>query len=691
MLPNTKAIATLSIFFFYLASLSFAQTSAPFVGKSKKNKGLPSDTTFIFNSLRVCFSAEVEKMMREKYPELGTRADFENSIQRVINARKAFRGQSSTSIDTIPVIVHVVHNGDAVGQNENISAAQVYSQFTVLNNDYGRVSGSLGENSLSFSSDSKIRFAPAMVDPNGNNLAEMGIHRVEYSNYSSWNNYSTVETVLKPQTQWDPNQYLNIWVVKFGTTGDLANLLGYAQFPIRSNTGLNDLTTTAGLKTDGVLINYLAFGTTGNISSTYNKGRTTTHEIGHYFGLYHPWGDTTDCAGTDYCDDTPLCSGPNYTCKDTVQCGFNRLISNYMDYSYDYCMNNFTNNQIDRMTAVLASSSRRITLPTSDVRKMAAFTQNAKLIGEGDSVSFTAQSNFNPTQSTFGIYNTSVPYPISTLSGTSITYTFPQSGVYDIGLTATYPTVIRKKLKSQYVGVISKSKALLPITEDFEGANYLTNWIAFNKDTVTNWKITPTNISIDKDSKTVIGSNNLATKALYCNNYEIDYEGTSDALISPLINLTGVSGPTLSFSVAYSTMYDQYDKILYTDSLQILLTTNSGASFIKIWQKGGSDLATTSINYKGFVPGNATNWRTESISLSPYVGIGDFNLAIVNLSGYANNLFLDNISISGIATAAPISNFYSPSKVVCKNRTVQFKDSSLNLPSAWGWTFQGGT
>lgn len=111
------------------------------------------------------------------------------------------------------------------------------------------------------------------------------------------------------------------------------------------------------------------------LQSPYDKGRTMTHEVGHWLGLKHIWGDggsrdknTKDCNASDYCDDTPQAGWENYDCVTSDSCPLvagNDMIENYMDYTNDACMNIFTLNQKDRIMTVMANSPRRNSLKTS--------------------------------------------------------------------------------------------------------------------------------------------------------------------------------------------------------------------------------------------------------------------------------------------------------------------------------------
>lgn len=261
----------------------------------------------------------------------------------------------------IPVVVHVIHAGTPRGEGANLTAEQVYSQLDVLNEDFRKKAGTPGFSTLPEAADVKIEFVPAALSPDGNTLPEPGIHRYA-STTAKWTRDS-IERVLKPATQWNPDNYMNIWTVAFKN----ATMLGYAQLP--SLTPINDLPARGGpAQTDGVVIGYRFFGRTGNLQPPFHQGRTTTHEVGHWLGLRHIWGDG-NCSSDDYCADTPVSSRPHYGCPDQQDsCPENAgtdMFRNYMDYTNDACMNLFTHDQKSRMRMVLAHSPRRNSLFTS--------------------------------------------------------------------------------------------------------------------------------------------------------------------------------------------------------------------------------------------------------------------------------------------------------------------------------------
>ncbi|SDB59641.1 Por secretion system C-terminal sorting domain-containing protein [Flavobacteriaceae bacterium MAR_2010_188] len=281
------------------------------------------------------------------------------NLQEKISKQRNLKVSGVAEVIRIPVVVHVINNGEAIGSGTNISDAQVISQIRVLNEDFRRISGTRGFNTHPDGADTEIEFYLAKEDPNCNPTT--GIDRINLSNLStSWSGPGgNTDNVLKPQTIWDSNRYMNIWTVKFSDNDNL----GFAQFPGGSDT------------TDGIVISYDSFGSIDTagvvLSPPYNLGRTTTHEVGHYFGLYHTFNGKS-CTGTgDFADDTPPTNVENYGCPTTIpdSCpgGDDDMIENYMDYSDDICMNIFTNDQAAIMRSYLDDQEFRLTLANSNI------------------------------------------------------------------------------------------------------------------------------------------------------------------------------------------------------------------------------------------------------------------------------------------------------------------------------------
>ncbi len=274
---------------------------------------------------------------------------FEEKVQKYLSSN--FRLENVNI--TIPVVVHVVYNL----QKQYVSEEQVLSQIAVLNQDYSRTNSDTSQTPNVFkqvAGASDIRFKLAVQDPNGKPT-----NGITYTN-TTVSEFSDDDKVKLTSSggidAWDPKSYLNLWVCNL-TPG----VLGY--FPGDS------VPHEAGTYNDGVVVSYRAFGTIGSqLSSTYNLGRTSTHEIGHWLGLYHPWGTPWgSLCSSDYINDTPQqkdgsrgCPVFPYIDSDCFNAPNGRNYSNFMDYTSDRCMNMFTKGQVQRMMAILNLSRNSI-------------------------------------------------------------------------------------------------------------------------------------------------------------------------------------------------------------------------------------------------------------------------------------------------------------------------------------------
>lgn len=344
--------------------------------------------------LRRCGSVEYEqRVLQRRDPNRLRQINELNQLVQNAQEKRTLQRQLRQGADEviyrIPVVVHVVHStasGTIGGSNNaNISEEQIASQIQVLNEDYRRQAGTNGFNNSPIGGDAKIEFFLASTDPNGQ--PTNGITRHYYTQKSSFDIFSD-DLLLSQIAYWPSDRYLNIWVAPLDN-----NYLGYGQFPSTADT-LKGLPLEQNEYIDGVIIDYRYFGRQiGAVRSpTYCCGRTTTHEVGHWLGLIHTWGDGDGCA-EDYVADTPLTKGPNQTtqCRQTYStCVAGKqtrdLIENYMDYSPDACMNLFTQGQIDRMRAVLQLSPRRqkllrsvVALPATETLTINAYPNPASI------------------------------------------------------------------------------------------------------------------------------------------------------------------------------------------------------------------------------------------------------------------------------------------------------------------------
>ncbi len=280
---------------------------------------------------RSCGAMASHMMLLERYPA------FRASQMRLEGATSRRRDTGldlkKAKLVIIKTVVNVVYKTDA----QNVSAAQIRSQMAALNKDFRATNADRTQTPLPWRglvSDARMRFKVVKV------------RRIK----TTKNDFSFDDGVKKAATggiaPFKPKRHLNFWVCALS-----GGLLGYAQFPGGPRS------------TDGVVINYQAFGTSGTAQAPFNRGRTATHEVGHYLNLRHIWGDTPDCSGSDMVADTPNCAGPNFekptwpviTCNNGPS---GDMFMNYMDYTDDAAMFMFTTQQVLRMRTALDTARR---------------------------------------------------------------------------------------------------------------------------------------------------------------------------------------------------------------------------------------------------------------------------------------------------------------------------------------------
>jgi hypothetical protein len=257
-----------------------------------------------------------------------------------------FKGLLSTrQVIKIPVVVHVVWKNEA----ENISDAQIQSQIDVLNKDFRKLNADFKNVPSVFkdlAADCEIEFCLAQKDTLGKKTSGILRYNTLVENIGSVftnNKRAVFYSASNGADNWRPTEYLNIWVCK------LSNVLGFAS-------PLSKAQTTPA--EDGIVVDYRVFGTIGTAANSigHKDGRTTTHEIGHYFNLLHVWGSNFSCTDDDLVADTPLQAAPSSDCpsfpyKDS--CSNSIMYPNFMDYTNDECMGLFTLGQKARILATL--------------------------------------------------------------------------------------------------------------------------------------------------------------------------------------------------------------------------------------------------------------------------------------------------------------------------------------------------
>jgi len=628
-----------------------------------QSKQLPAAIESTASPIR-CFSTEMEEWNLQTGRITETRAQFEDWLAQAI-ARNEQEPQAEQSVYTLPIVFHVVYRT----ATENISTAQILSQLQILNEDFARLNADTINTPAGFrpaAANTGIQFCLATRDPQGNSTT--GI--VRYS-YPSGTNFTTsyVDGTIKPATIWNPEQYFNFWIVPLS-----GSILGYAQFPVSSLPGLSG---SASANTDGVVCLHTSIGRppANPFSGTYNAGRTATHEVGHYLGLRHIWGDG-GCSVDDYCGDTPASDAANYGCPTThVSCSTVDMVQNYMDYTDDACMNIFTANQRTRMRTVMENSPRRSNLRTSPVCQplnsppIAGIPQGQIQACLNVPVTLTDQSTNGPTQWLWTI-QPSTGFQFT--SGTSAAsqnpvVIFSQSGSYSVQLRVS--NAFGSDSVSQSNAVVIGSGRSIPFLETFPGATLASGWSISNPDAATTWGF-----------RTGVTPAGTSTPMVWIDLFDYNAAGQEDGLVSPVIDLVGISNPVVSFDVSYA----RYSTTLF-DKLRVDISTDCGLTFTNgIYLKENLVLATAGTVTTPFTPSTAAQWRRDSISLSNYAG-QKIRLRFSSINGYGNNLYLANIRVNGQASAPSVTGnlrYLNTALTPFTNASIRLMQGTAQIASA---------
>jgi hypothetical protein len=586
--------------------------------------------------------------------------------------------RTNNTIDTIPVVVHVVWRT----VDENISDAQILSQIQILNQDYSRTNPDTINTPAVWqpaAGSLPYRFHLARRSPGG--FPTTGIERRQTSHAS----FTTDDQVKFYSSggldAWDVNRYLNIWVCNLGPV-----LLGYAEYPSGTHTN-----------TYGFVCHENAFGNIGTVVAPFNGGRTTTHEIGHCFNLTHIWGDDNgQCTGSDNISDTPNQSNATYGCytfPNTDACSSTSpgiMFMNYMDYSDDNCMNMFTQGQTTAMEAALISFYP--TLLISDGLNFVISSANDAGMNTIVSPSGTScNDSIIPVVSiiNFGSANlTSVTINFKVDNGAINTFAWTGTLPYSAGADVTLPSIAVTGGNHTFTtytsnpnGVadgyhandttvtsftISQTGVTIPLPENFETATFPPlNWEFSNPDAGITWN-------------RITGYQHSGNASAYFDNFNYNASGEIDDMITPHVDLTGGINPALTFWVAYA----YYTVPLqYSDTLEVLISTDCGITFTSLYKKWGDSLSTASPTQNPFQP-DASDWRQESVNLTAFQASDNAYIVFRNISDFENNLYIDDIlidfktgidefGVSGLGfevSPNPVKDFLT---VVSKNKNEQ--------------------
>lgn len=341
------------------------------------------------HSRRTCGAMEHLEMTQKSDPSIAQRMqEIENFTNRVIQSGQIDREQALNGLIRIPVVVHVVYNDSA----QNISDAQIQSQIEVLNEDFRKLNSdavNVPEEFAALVADAGIEFYLANEDPDGN--ATTGITRTYTESKKFGTNDNIKRSAKGGKDPWRTDKYLNLWSCNLSFF--LGELLGYAQFP-----GGNP-------DTDGVVINYKYFGRGGSSIAPFDKGRTATHEVGHWLNLRHIWGDG-GCGASDFVDDTPDAESEYYGCPSypSISCGTSDMFMNYMDYVDDACMFMFSEGQKERMLALFEPGGARESFVDNDQPEAYCPSTSTDALAWIDGVRINTTTNVSGFDNGYGDY-----------------------------------------------------------------------------------------------------------------------------------------------------------------------------------------------------------------------------------------------------------------------------------------------
>ncbi len=668
-----KSLHLLSLAFWIFSTLTLSAqksfvTAIPFQGNKAP---LPQQLTRaegdvlkdnLLPARRNCGTTEYMDQMLQNDPAWKARLDqLEVETQTFEAAHAAHKTQA---VVTIPVVVHVVYRTTA----ENISDAQILSQIAILNEDFRKLNADITNVPGAFSglaADAQIEFCMAVQDPSGN--PTNGITRTQTTVTSFSTNNGVKSNSSGGKSPWPANKYLNIWVCNMS-----GGTLGYAQFPGGSSA------------TDGVVVGYKYFGNIGTAQAPYNKGRTATHEVGHWLNLRHVWGDAN--CGNDFVNDTPTSQAANYGCPSFPNVTCNNgpdgdMFMNYMDYTDDNCMHMFTAGQSTRMLAAL--NSQRTGLLTSDgctplnAPPNADFSANTQIVLAGGSVNFTDLSLYNPTSWSW-TFPGGTPGTSTLQNPSGIVYSTP--GIYQVSLTATNGNGSDTETKTAYINVVNPGGAGACDT-----LNYPLDSIVLYSVPNNGGFVTGTNQFGDQAKAVYIASSGAAT---HITGVMIEFGAATAASNTSTVqfNIWDNTGP----SGAPGTIIGS-QTVLITD---IITNGNAGLPTTAVF---ANPVPITGPFYAGFtIPstaGDTVAVVSDTIGHTvPGLAWELFGGNWYNMNDATNSFGIDlNLGIYPLTTnTPPTSAFTVVNPNICVGDTVNLIGNATNA-QVYSWTFPSGT
>lgn len=588
--------------------------------------------------------------------------------------------EKKARILTIPVVFHVVHNYGP----ENISEEQIHDAMRVLNEDFRRLNTDKDKTRDTFQSraaDCEIQFKLATKGPNGEptNGITRTVSELTYGGDNAVVNLKNDNFIQN--IKWDYTRYLNIWVISYCDRGATppSRVLAFASLP----------GSFSSLGWDGVVASHDYVGSIEE-ATNQGRGRTLTHEVGHWLGLLHTFGYSKDgggCNRGDGISDTPPVDQANYGCPGEVNsCTSDNLpdmTENYMDYANGNCQNAFTNGQKnvmrDQLENLLRSknaSDGNLTFTGVDDAIASAPIPDFHVVSRntiacpGEELEFEDLS-WNGEVSDYNWTFLGGTPSRSTDENPKVTYTEP--GTYKVTLQVSNSFGDNTVTKTEFITVLpAEGDLVAPITEDVESAGLEDEW-SMETESIFGWKI----------DKGRAYSGNQSFRAHITASTE---ENQKFALISPPFDVSDLEGlaPKLSFRVAYALA----DNTTSGELLAVYASKDCGRTWnVLRGYLGKTTLKSTETIAPNWVPSQLSDWHTLSadIGRSGFDATSNLLFKFEVTSRAGNSVFIDDINVGlhnvGVPGRADIANLELAPNPSTGMVRLSFRDQSRSITS----------
>ena len=608
------------------------------------------------------------------------RAEGQRQYNAYLKRREASKGEREQAGELIiPIVFHIV---DSAQRQAWITDRDIYEQVEMLNRDYAgrKADGFKGLVPKEISDRTgriPIKFVLARRTPGGS--LSSGIERRVGASPDHVNIKSTATGGLDA---WDVTKYVNVWCGTF--SGSEAGLLGIATFPFTTGNGAQGVVI-------GTATLPFTSATTRSYYPTYTEGATLSHELGHYFYLWHTFGDNAACNNADFRiqDGWPLASGAGPEGDDTpdqkgnpsadgfvygnpsqnynvgcIDVPYGIVYGSFMNYFDDRSLFMFTDGQRKRVESCIElyraglKTSNGATPPVAVTdaflvnsnprgtpERRATFMNNSPIKAIVRNLGTSNLTSVTVNLSIDGGAPAATAFTIALAPGSDTTLSLGNLAAAAGGHTLTIYTSAPNAAADNFTAndtlqsfiIINQSSITAPFAESFTGATFPpAQWLVYNPNGGTStWTRNST-------------SGFTAAGAASFSNYNINQVGTLDELITPAINLGSSDSSVLSFSVAHA-VYDNVDVSTW-DGIEVYVSGDGGLTYNMAYKKTGAFLKTIDAAQTGSfaaTPAQPERWRRESVNLTPYIIPGQRMLIkFRNTNAYGNNTYVDDISVS---------------------------------------------